>query len=78
MSKYYSERPLFSCSGLMSGDTLLLGEWTTHTFNEVGQVVLLHVFRSVVKTDVVHLCGEKVPAVHCGSQQGVDARRPSA
>lgn len=53
-------------------------EWTTLTFNEVRQVVLLHVLCGIVKTDVVHLCGEKVPTVHCGSQQGVDTRCSSA
>lgn len=60
------------------GTTDLQDECTTLTFNEVRQVVLLHIFCSVVETDVIHLCGQEVPAVHCGSQQGVDTRRPSA
>lgn len=53
-------------------------ERSTSTFDEVGQVVLLHVFGGVVKADVVHLGGQKVPAVHRGSQQRVDAGRAGA
>lgn len=62
---------MFECS--MSQD-----ERTTFTLNQLREVVLLHVFRSIVETDVIHLCGKEIPAVHCGSQQGVDTRRPSA
>lgn len=58
--------------------TVHLDDGTTLTFNEVRQVVLLHVFGGVVETDVIHLRGKKVPAVHRGPQQGVDARRPRA
>lgn len=48
------------------------------TFDEVRQTVLLHVFGGVVEADVIHLRGQEVPAVHRGSQQGVDAGSPSA
>lgn len=54
------------------------GEWMALTLHQVRQVVLLHVLRCIVEADVIHLCGQEEPAVHGGSQQGVDARRSGA
>lgn len=42
------------------------------TFNELCQVVLFNVFLCIIKADVIHFCGQEEPAIHCGSQKGVN------